>query len=69
MYVLQRFAVRKRTGVVIFYVTDVFAVPKCQVSTGLAYTRLVACFTIQFVYVAIVVVLCCVVDFGFCQLL
>ena len=52
-----------------FYVTDVFAVPKCQVSTGLAYVRSVACFTCQFVYAAFVVVLCCVVDLGFGQLL
>jgi len=47
----------------------VFAVPKCQVSTGLAYVRPVACLTYQFVYVAFVVVLRCVVVFGFGQLL
>ena len=38
-----------------FYVTDVFAVPKCQVYTGLAYVRPAACFTCQFVYAAFVV--------------
>jgi len=56
-------------GIVVFYVTDVFAVPKCQVSTGLAYARPAACFTWQIVYAAFVVVLRCVVDFGFGQLL
>jgi len=48
---------------------DVFAVPKCQVSTSLAYVRLVACFTCRFAYTAFVVVLHYVVDFGFGQLL
>jgi hypothetical protein len=48
---------------------DVFAVPKCQVSTGLAYVRSVACFTCQFAYTAFVVVLRYVLDFGFGQLL
>ena len=56
-------------GIVVFYVRDVFAEPKCQVSTGLAYVRTVACFTCQFVYAAFVVVLRCVLDFGFGQLL
>ena len=37
--------------------------------TGLAYVRPVACFTCQFVYAAFVVVLRCVVGFGFVQLL
>ena len=46
-----------------------FAVPKCQVSTGMAYVHSVACFTCQFVYAAFVVVLHCVVDLGFGQLL
>jgi len=46
-----------------------FAVPECQVSTGLAYVCPVACFTCQFVYATFVVVLCCVVGFGFGQLL
>ena len=60
----------KRTGgIVVFYVKDVFAVPKFQVSTGLAYVRPVSCFTCQFVYAAFVVVLRCVVDFGFGLLL
>ena len=54
----------KRTGDR-FYVTDVFAVAKCQVSTGLAYVCPVAWFTCQFVYAAFVVALRCVVDFGF----
>jgi len=53
--------VHKRTGDrCFFYVTDVFAVSKCQVSTGLAYVCPVACFTCQFVYAAFVVVLHCV---------
>jgi len=47
----------------------VFTAPKCQVSTGLAYVHPVACFPYQFVYAAFVVVLRCVVDFGFGQLL
>jgi len=55
--------VHKWTGDLFFYVKDVFAVRKCQVSTGLAYVRPVACFTYQFVYAAFVV------DFGFGQLL
>ena len=60
----------KRTGDrCFFYVTDVFAVPKCQVSTGVANVRHVACLTCQFVYAAFVVVLRCVVVFGFGQLL
>jgi len=62
-------AVHKRTGDLCIYVTDVFAVPECQVSTGLAYLRPVACFTCQFAYAAFVVVLRCVVDFEFGQLL
>jgi len=69
MYVLQDVQCISRLGIVVFYVTDVFAVPKCQVSTGLAYVHPVACFTCQFVYAAFVVVLRCVVDFGFGQLL
>jgi len=64
MYVLQDVQCISRLGIV-FYVTDVFAVPKCQVSTGLAYVHPVACFTCQFVYAAFVVVLRCVMDFGF----
>jgi len=56
-------------GIAVFYVTDVFAVPKCQVSTGLAYVRPVACFTCQSVYADFVVVLRCVVGFRFGQLL
>ena len=59
----------KHIGDHCFYVTDVFAVPKCKVSTGLAYVRPVACFTYQFVYAAFVVVLRCVVGFRFGQLL
>jgi len=47
----------------------VFAVPKCQVSTGLAYVRPFACLACQFVYAAFVVVLRCVVVFGFGELL
>jgi len=38
-------------------------------STGLAYVRPVTCFTYQFVYAAFVMVLRCVVGFGFGQLL
>ena len=41
----------------------------CQVSTGLAYVRPVACITCQFIYSAFVVVLRCLVDFGVGQLL
>jgi hypothetical protein len=48
---------------------DVFAIPKCEVSTGVAYVRPVACFTRHFVYAAFVAVLGCVVGFGFGQLL
>jgi len=71
MSVLQDMQCISGLGIVVFYVTDVFAVPKCQVSTGLVYVRPVACFTCQFVYsyAAFVVVLRCVVDFGFGQLL
>jgi len=69
MYVLQDVQCISRLGIVVFYVTDVFAVPKCQVSIGLAHVRPVACFTCQFVYAAFVVVLRCVVGFGFGQLL
>jgi len=47
----------------------VFAVSKCQVSIGLAYVRPVAWLACQFVYTAFVVVMRCVVDFGFGQLL
>ena len=46
-----------------------FAVPKCQISAGLAYVGPVACFTCQFICAAFVVVLLCVVDFGFGHLL
>jgi len=63
MYVLQDVQCISRLGIVVFYVTDVFAVPKCQVSTGLAYVCSVACLTCQFVFAAFVV------DFGFGQLL
>jgi len=38
-------------------------------STGLAYIHLVACFIYQLVHVTFVMVLRCVVDFGFSQLL
>ena len=69
MYVLQDVQCISGLRIVVFYVTDMFAVPKCQVSTGLAYVRLVACFKCHFVYAAFVVVLLCVVDFGFGQLL
>jgi len=69
MYVLQDVQCISGLGIVVFYLTDVFVVPKCQVSTGLACVCPVACFTCQFVYAAFVVVLCCVVDFGFGQLL
>jgi len=62
MYVLQDVQCISGLGIVIFYVTDMFAVPKCQVSTGLAYVSPVACFTCQFVYAAFVVVLHYVVD-------
>ena len=55
--------------IVVFYVTDVFAVPKCQRSTGLAYVGPVVCFTCQFVYAAFVVFLRCVLGFGVGQLL
>jgi hypothetical protein len=48
---------------------DVFAILKCEVSTGLAYVRPIAYFTCQFVYSAFIVVLRRVVDFGFGQLL
>jgi len=68
MYVLQDVHI-SGLGIVVFYVTDVFAVPKSQVSTGLPYVRPVACFTCQFVYAAFVVVLRCVAGFGFDQLL
>jgi len=69
MYVLQDVQCISGLRIVVFYVTDVFTVPKCQVSTGLAYVRPVACFTCQFVYAAFVMVLRCVVGFGFGQLL
>ena len=49
MYVLQDVQCISKLGIVVFYVTDVFAVPECQVSTGLAYVCPVACFTCQFV--------------------
>jgi len=69
MYVLKDVQCISGMRIVVFYVTDVFAVPKCQVSTGLAYVRPVACLTCQFVYSAFVVVLRYVVGFGFGQLL
>jgi len=69
MYVLQDVRCISGLGIVVFYVTDAFTVPKCQVSTGLAYVRPVACITSQFVYSAFVVVFRCVVDFGFGQLM
>jgi len=69
MYVLQDLQCISGMRIVVFYVTDVFAVPKCQVSTGLAYVSPVASVTCQFVYAAFVVVLRCVVVFGFGQLL
>jgi len=52
MYVVQDVQCISGLGIVVFLVTDVFAVPKCQVSTRMAYVRPVACFTCQFVYVA-----------------
>jgi len=58
MYVLQDVQYISGLGIIVFYVTDVFTVHKCQVSTGLAYVRPVACFACQFVYAAFVVVLC-----------
>jgi len=69
MYVLQDVQCISGLGIIVFHVTVVFAVPKCQVSTGLAYARPVACFTCQFVYAAFVMVLRFVVGFGFGQLL
>jgi len=69
MYVLQDVQYISGLGNFFFYVTNVFAVPKCKVSTCLAYVRPVACFTFQFVYAAFVVALRCVVGFGFGQLL
>ena len=63
MYVLQDVQCISGLRIVVFYVTVVFAVPKCQVSTGLAYVSPVACLTCQFVYAAFVVVLRCVVVF------
>jgi len=69
MYVLQDVQCISGLEIVVFYVTDVFAVPKCRVSTSLAYVRPVACFTFQFVYAAFIVVLRCVLGFGFGQLL
>ena len=65
MYVLQDVQCISGLGMVVFYVTDVFTVPKCEVSTGLAYVRPVECVTRQFVYSTFVAVLRCVVDFGF----
>jgi len=56
MYVLQDVQCISGLGIVVFYVTDVFTVPKCQVWTGLAYVGPVACFTCQVVYAAFVVV-------------
>ena len=56
-------------GIVVLNVTEVFAVPKCQVSTGLTYVRPGACLAYQCVYAKIVVVLRCVVGFVFGQLL
>jgi len=55
MYVLQVVQCIIRLRIIVFYVTDVFAGPTCQVSTGLAYVRPAACFTCQFVYAAFVV--------------
>ena len=69
MYVLQDVQCISGLRIVVCYVTDVFAVPKCQVSTGVANVRHVACLTCQFVYAAFVVVLRCVVDFGLGELL
>jgi len=69
MYVLQHVQCISELGIVVFYVTEVFAVPKCQISAGLAYVGPVAYFTCQFIYAAFVVVLLCVVDFGFGHLL
>jgi len=59
MYVLQDMKCISGLGIVVFYVTDVLAVPKCQVSTVLTYVCPVACITRQFVYSAFVVVLRC----------
>ena len=41
MYVLQDVQFISAVGIVKFYVKDVFAIPKCQVSTDLAYVCLV----------------------------
>jgi len=49
MYVLQDVQCISGLGIIVFYVTDVFTLPKCHVSTGLAYVRPVACLTCQFV--------------------
>ena len=70
MYVLQDVRCISGLGIVVFYITDVFAVPKCQVLlVWPMYALFVACITRQLVYAAFVVVLRCVVDFGFGQLL
>jgi len=69
MYVLKAVQCISGLGSIAFYVTDVFAVPKCQISTVLAYVHPVACFTCQFVYAAFVMVLRCLMGFGFGQLL
>jgi len=69
MYVLKDAQCIRGVGIVVSYVTDVFVVSKCQVSTGLAYVRPVACLTSHFVYAAFVVVLRYVVGFGVGQLL
>jgi len=69
MYVFQDVQCISGVGIVVFNVTDVFAVPKCQVSTVLAYLRPVSCLTCQFIYAAFVVVHRCIVGFGYGQLL
>jgi hypothetical protein len=69
MSVLQNVECISGLGIIVFYVTYVFPVPNCEVSIGLAYIRLVACFTSHFVYAVFVVILCGILEFGFDQLL
>jgi hypothetical protein len=69
MHVLQNVECISGLGIVVLYVAYEFAVPHCQVSTGLAYVRLVACFTGHLVYAAFVVFVRGVLEFGFDQLL
>ena len=68
MYVLQDVQCIIGLGIVVFHVTDVFAVPKCQVLPVWPTYALLHILR-QFVRAAFVVVLRCVVSFGFGQLL